>query len=185
MSTLKPLKRRDIINTQHILLNPNLPNQQGDVIYTPTQPFSNVTVNLPYQIQIPTSGSTTIRLQKCFFNQAEMTPSTSHFMYVYIKNLPLMSQINNINFDGSSLIATVPVLNTGQQYYLESVDSSIEQQLFDNNDIGYLDIDIRNEKGEVLSFTADNAPIMQFIIETSFDDQSDGGGQLLVSQIYS
>eukprot|EP00121_Abeoforma_whisleri_P016665 Awhi_evm3s15282 len=107
---------------QRIVQDNNVKMYNGDVIYTPTQPFSNVTVNLPYQIQIPTSG---------------------------------------------------------QQYYLESVDSSIEQQIFDNNDIGYLDIDIRNEKGEILSFTADNAPTLQFIIETSFDDQSDGGGQLL------
>eukprot|EP00122_Pirum_gemmata_P009445 Pgem_evm10s8721 len=177
MTTYYPLKRNDIINSQTIFVN-------TDDFYTATTPFRNVMISLPYTVHIPSQGNTQIRLQKVLFDDTTIETADTKYLMIYMNNLSLLSAVNTPGISGESLVATIPVLSGGLQHYLESIDSGVQQQVFDNTSFREINMQITNQSGEIVSFSG-SPPIFQFVLETQNDENSPQEPTLMVQHGHS
>lgn len=177
-----PLKRRDLAFNQDLIINTQSVGLNGVPFYTPGTPF-NINVEMPASINIPTTGQTTIRLAKIYFDSADVVPATSKLISITSSDLPLMDTVITTTQVGNGIIATFPVLNAGVQLYEGTIDSDISAPLFDNTQFRRFNLKMHNQAGEPITFNT-VGPIIQFKIETEFTDSDLQAGTLLVNHMH-
>lgn len=155
--------------------------------YTLTEDYRNVRVNLEGIVSSPTIGKTNIRLQKIFFSSTDIFPTTTDLLFIYLSNdVGMYNKVINEKetVPASQLVAIVPVLNGGEQYFLSQADSSIIQELWDNQSFTSLYVTITDRNGVPVKF--DNVkPVLQFIIETDYSERTYDTPLLRVEQRFA
>lgn len=153
--------------------------------YTLSEDYSSVRVNLPYPIEIPSIGSSTIQLQKVFFSSIDILPATTDFLFIYLSNdIGLSNKVVCESSLSTQLIGTVPVVSGGAQYYLADNDSNILQELWDNQRFQSFTITILNREGTPVKFADNLKPYLQFAILTDYTEKKYDNGLLRVEQEY-
>lgn len=175
-------RQRNNVSSQNVIITSKNYTLTDDYYYR---------VNLPYTLNIPSIGKSFIMLQKVYFSSSDMIPDPStdtEMLFVYASGeIGLYNNVIVEGPDGSGLIGTVPVLETGKQFYENNDDSAIIQELYDNQNINSFTLYILNDKGVPVKFSDNTKPIFQFSIRTDYEESAlnPADPQLLVSRLYN